>query len=657
MHRLFKLHNHAVNITIKAVQTRKPTIRSFPNKHMQSLHSCHHNDNKYYTTAKVAIKPESATNRPIVALSASTTTTTSTPAAKTKDRNSSAVAWGKYKELQSHNNLQNLTHDDFIKIRADLRKQTSWATEDRILEVLNDMKKAGVAWTTAEYDDFFEAKLFQAKYTEVIDMYLEDFQNPPDTTMKLSSNAFNVVLAAYIQLQKLDEAVKLIKLAIEQYDIQPDIRNFDRTMKRCMPTNFGVMETAKQLITLHAFDNTEVMNTNLLHLVRDKRIDDVKWIYEQQKNRVLDLSTYNILITSLCDARYIREASYIYNNMRNNRIRPNIFICNSMLTIFAHTRDIEAAEEVVRETILGGYKIDEHLYNQLINVYFKGRQPYKAFKAFEELQQNPALKINDVILNTMINGLVISKEMRVAGILYKQMIRSDFKPNIITCNTMLKGYIKAKDMKAAAEIISDMFNLGMEPDVVTFTTLIDSIFKSTSPTTAMEMIAVMNELGFKPNIYTFNAVINSWIRNGKMSEAEKTLNLMRTDKFNLQPTVHTYTNLIQGYVEQLDLKKAIETFQMMVRHGIKPDRATYNFMIIGFIDGGRLHDAFNCLEHMISLNLNPTKDTWKILLDFCVAKREWNIGGKIVQKLDESGFVIKMDSLKRVYNTVKRHCT
>lgn len=566
--------------------------------------------------------------------------------------------WQSYQDLKAdpHDLLQNLKREDFLKLRADLWSSKRWGTEDHILQVLNDMKRLGHAWDIHEYNEYFMAKLFQAQYADVLTMYNGEFQQqkPP---IKLSIGSFNVILATYIQLGNMDEAIQLIKDANKKHDVIPDIRDFDRTMYRCMPKNKQVSQIAKELIAQHSFSSIKVLNANLMHLFQQKRIDDVKWIYQQQKDNVLDITTYNTLIKGYSEARLTRDATLTYKDMEHHGVKPNSYICASLLAIYAHTRDVVSAEQIVRETIMGGHKPDEILYNQLIKVYFKARQSRKAFQAFQEVEKDPTLQVNDVILNTMINGLVINKEFHVAGLLYRQMIQSQFKPDMITFNTMLKGYIKADDMVSAGGIISDMFKIGLEPDTVTYTTLIDSVFKSKSPQTAEEMMELISQMGMTPNIYTFNAVINGWIQADRMDQAEKTLELMKSPAYRLWPTVHTYTNLIQGYVEQMDLGKAMATFQALMRSGTQPDRATFNFMIVGFLNHDRLNDAYACLEHMISMNLSPTKDTWKLILSECCLRKNWTVGHKVVQMLDQSGFVIKSDSLRRPYTIVKSHCT
>ncbi|KAI7905879.1 uncharacterized protein BX663DRAFT_497978 [Cokeromyces recurvatus] len=579
------------------------------------------------------------------------------------DMDKSSAEFHSHTLLDDSKEYKNFGREDFLKFRSFLWRERSWGSKEHILQVLDDMKRLGHDWTIAEYNDYFMVKLIKAEYNDILNMYREELQKrqPP---MKLTTGTFNVLLATYIMLGMEKEAIELIRNVYKQHDVIPDIRDFARTMYRCMPNNTTIVEAAKHLIFDHAFDdNTEALNANIMHLFRERSFSDIKMIYEHcrsgsENQKKLDVTTYNALIKGYIDARLIRDAIETYKDMRKENIKPNVYICSSMLSIYAHRRDVASAEAIVRDTILGGHPPDENLYNQLIKVYFKARQTSKAVQIFEEIEKNPQLKVNEVIMNTMLDGLIINKEMYIAGLLYRQMMASDYKPDLITLNTMLKGYIETDDTPSAMGIISDMFKLGFKPDVVTFTTLVDSVFHKRAPTTAGEMMRIITEqLDITPNVYTFNAIINSWVQSGNMEQAEKTFELMKLPKYkHIEPTVHTYTNLIQGYIKQSDLNKAMMTFQTILRSGIRPDRATFNFMITGFLDHDRLADAYTCLEHMISMNISPTKDTWKLLLDDCCHKKDWVMGQKVVEALKQSGFLITSYSVRRPYTIIKKHC-
>ncbi|KAI8391749.1 uncharacterized protein BYT42DRAFT_206838 [Radiomyces spectabilis] len=571
-------------------------------------------------------------------------------------QHSKADVWQRYQQLQSQReDVRRLfDHDDFIALRSQLWKKKTWGVEDRVLQVLEDMKELGHPWTILEYNEFFLVKLYQARYNDILEMYHGQFRQD---NMKLSIGSFNAILATFIELDNIEEAVKLIKDA-PTWDIIPDIRDFERTVHRSMPRNKTIVAKANRLIIDHGCCHSNVLNSNLVHLFREKRTADALRVYGQRKKAApLDISTYGVMLRGLIDHRQLRDAQDIFSDLKKAGLQPNPFICTSMLTIYAHQRDIPSAEQLIKDTVLAGHKLDVQMFNQLIKVYFKARKGAKALQAFGEIQRHPDLQVNDVIVNTMINGLVINHEMKAANILYQQMLQSNMRPDIVTFNTLFKGFINSHDYVSAGKVIADMARYQCEPDVVTLTTMVDVVCKTQEPPNTESLIKLLQSTGMSPNAYTFNGIINHWVRQQRMDEAEHALSLMKSAPYQLQPTIHTYTNLIQGYVNTMNLSKAMETFQSLLRSGTKPDRATFNFMITAFVDHDRLEDAVTCLLRMCQMKLNPTKDTWRILLEECSRRENWEMGKTVVQALETNGFEIhSKGSLERAYMTVKNRC-
>ncbi|KAI9300735.1 hypothetical protein BJ944DRAFT_272548 [Cunninghamella echinulata] len=609
---------------------------------------------------------------------------------KTIDKNIAHQLWHQYKAVQDHSDF---TREDYISLRSILWKNKSWGSEDRILDILEDMKKKGHEWTLLEYNEYFLVKLYQAKYQDILTMYDQAFVQPRQTQqqqqqqlkekekeeegLRLSIGSFNAILATFIKLEQEEKAALFIRQAYEQWDIIPDIRDFGRTMHRSIPRDAQVIEIGRQWITTYGMMNTKIINTNLQHLLREKKtVDDALWLYEtlkknqqQQQELVFDTNTYSLLIRYFMEQNKSQVCLALYDEMKQHKIKPNPGICSSMLTLYAHKRQMEKAEQVVKEMILAGHSIDEVIYNQLIKVYFKARKSYKALQAFEEIQRHPTLQINEVILNTMIDGLVMNRELKAASHLYLQILakqqqqnsssssNSGIRPDTVTFNTLFKGYMEQKDYLSAMGIIQDMYRYQCEPDTVTFTTMMSSMFEQTQPSSTIELLTTLNKrFGMtNPNIYTFNAILNEWVKHQNIQEMEKTYHLLQSSPYHLQPTIHTFTNMMQGYADNgMDLIKIMQTFQTMVSQGIKPDRASYHFLISGFLFHHRLQDAWTCFLRMRQADIHPTKDTWHMLMDECIHLKQWDLGKQIVKEMDRVGFNMTSPSLRKKYFMLKK---
>ncbi|ORY97729.1 hypothetical protein BCR43DRAFT_490260 [Syncephalastrum racemosum] len=555
--------------------------------------------------------------------------------------------WTTYENLTTEA-TQQLTRDDFVQLRSALWKSKQWGAEDRVLQVLQDMKKLGHEWTVLEYNEYFGAMLYQARYQELLDTYRGPFK---ESGFALTSGSFNVLLATFIQLGMQDDAIRLISEA-SSHQLSPDIHSFSRTMHRCMPRNTAITAKARELIAEYGFEKTETLNFNLHHLFSRRSFDDIAWVYEREKakQRPFDVSTYGMLIRGYADARRPQLALSVYDDMRKANVAPNAPICISLLSIYAHQRNANAAEALVK-----AYKgkLDAAVCNQLMRVYLKTRHLRKAFKVFEYVQKTD--QMNDIVINTMIDGLVMNREINAALSLYQQLLNTRIKPDMITFNTLLKGTLYEGKFDVASQVISDMYRHNHAPDHVTMTIFLDAIFDAQKPRNTLDLLAHVRQAGIQPNIYTYNVIINRWIQDKRMNEAERTFELLKAD--NCEPTVHTYTNLIQGYARTGDLPKMFETLQQMRQSRVRPDRATYHFLLTAVLDhGGGLDAAVQILQHWRQKEGGqPVKDTWSVLLDECRRRQDWVNGSKVLAELESSGFVITSKSLQENCNAIKAH--
>ncbi|KAI8580916.1 hypothetical protein K450DRAFT_279593 [Umbelopsis ramanniana AG] len=559
-----------------------------------------------------------------------------------------------YELLQSRDLLQHLSEEDFAAFRSYLWNKKAWGSEEMVEQVLQDQKKAGHSWTVLQYNEYYMSMLFQAKYDAIISNWEKDFS---ESDIKPTIATINSVLAAYIQLNQLDRARVLLSHCHE-WDVTPTTQDFQRLAHRCLPRNTKVVKEAQTLITDNALKDPKAMNRHLQSLFRANKLTDVQRIYTllTKSQNEIDISTYTTLLKGYIDKRKYDQVSSIYGDICKSGLRLNTYVASLMLETYAMQRDKGQLATIVQRIQAEKVALDIALYNQLIKSFLATRQVPHALAVFQQLQKDPNVQVNDVVLNTVINGLLNNRETDAAKKLYTQMLHSKIQPDMITYNTLLKGLTKARDFSGAFTVLSNLYERSLEPDVVTYTTLIDAIFENLNPTSTEQILGLFNHSGsMKPNIFTYNVLINGWIRHNNMAEAERTFkDLLASGE--MHPTVHTYTNIIQGYVQHGNLPKAMNTFRMMLQSGIQPGRATYHFIISGLIDDGRLPDAVECLKKMRENGTMPTKDTWFMLLNACAEAKQWQLGGQILKHLDDSKFEVRSDALLKVYRLVRGQC-
>ncbi|KAG2177247.1 hypothetical protein INT43_007904 [Umbelopsis isabellina] len=556
-----------------------------------------------------------------------------------------------YDKLRKLNKLNQLDTQDFASLRAHLWSTKAWGSEELVEQVLFDQKFCGHAWSVLEYNDYYMSMLFQAKYSDIVSNFEEEFKS---TEMKPTVATINSVIAAYIQMNQLDNA-RDVMAKCAQWELTPTIQDFERLANRCLPRNGKVIKEARMLIMNNALKDPKAMNRHLQHLFRANKLPEVHKLYAVMKKdtNAVDISTYSTLIKGYLDKRKYEEVNKIYDEVCDTGRPMNAFVASLMLDAYAAQRDKVQIANVIERMRKDNVIMDIPLYNQVIKAFFATKQVGVAVAIFQQLQKDQHAQLNTVVLNTMINGLLQNREIDAAKKIYSDMLKSKIQPDMVTYNTLLKGLTKTRDFEGALGVLNNLYERSLEPDIVTYTTLIDAMFENLNPTSTEEIMRIFkNPKAVKPNVFTYNVLINGWIRHDNLPEAERTFKML-LDSQDIQPTVHTYTNIIQGYVQNHNVSKAMSAFQTMLTNGVQPGRATYHFIISGLINDGRLDDAVECLKRMTLSGKMPTKDTWYMVLNACYDTKSPQLGAAVLKELDESKFDVRSEALRRVYRLVR----
>mmetsp|Transcript_34758 Transcript_34758/g.137056 ORF Transcript_34758/g.137056 Transcript_34758/m.137056 type:complete len:511 (-) Transcript_34758:743-2275(-) len=101
----------------------------------------------------------------------------------------------------------------------------------------------------------------------------------------------------------------------------------------------------------------------------------------------------------------------------------------------------------------------------------------------------------------------------------------------------------------------------------------------------------MNDSGVPYNAYTYNSEIIYYIKVGNMEQAEKVKSRMQ--KAGVNPTLETFTHLVEGYCEKSDKENVARTMQEMSDRRLTPDVDLYGKILklckrVGDLEGAKL---------------------------------------------------------------------
>ncbi|TQE04533.1 hypothetical protein C1H46_009840 [Malus baccata] len=296
----------------------------------------------------------------------------------------------------------------------------------------------------------------------------------------------------------------------------------------------------------------------------------------------------------------------------------------------------------------------------------------------------------DAVKNALITMYAKSGGLAIAQKILEQCVTSDL--NVIAFTALLHGYIKLGDIMPARQI----FDALRDRDVVAWTVMIVGYVQNGLNNDALELFMSMIKLGPKPNSYTLaamlsvssslasldhgkqihasamrsgevhsvsvsNALISMYSKAGSISGAKKVFNLIYSNRDTV-----SWTSMIIALVQHGHGEDAIELFEKMLSHGIKPDHITYVGVLsaciyVGLVEQGRsyynlmrnvhkiepthshyacmiallrraglLQEAFNFIQ---SLPVEPDVIAWGSLLSCCKVHKNVDLAKVAAERL------------------------
>ncbi|PKY38145.1 hypothetical protein RhiirA4_391548 [Rhizophagus irregularis] len=165
---------------------------------------------------------------------------------------------------------------------------------------------------------------------------------------------------------------------------------------------------------------------------------------------------------------------------------------------------------------------------------------------------------------------------------------------------------------------------------------------------------MFDSLKIEPNIQTYGTLISGFLNDfNDLNSAESAFNEMIYKHSLSSPTVHIYTNLIQGYINHGKFQLADQLYFKLLQNNF-PTTATFNILIGGYSKANNLDKAKQYYNEMIRLGVNPSSSTYKILIDGYLVSKNMFDASQIYDDMIKANFIPIEPDLKRLCQIIEQ---
>ncbi|KAK7245191.1 hypothetical protein RIF29_40026 [Crotalaria pallida] len=289
------------------------------------------------------------------------------------------------------------------------------------------------------------------------------------------------------------------------------------------------------------------------------------------------------------------KSRYIYEDLRNQKITPNIYVFNSLMNVNAHD------------------------LSYTLNLY--------------ENMQNLGLKPDMTSYNVLLKACCVAGRVDLAQDIYKELKHLEsagrLKLDVFTYSTIIKVFADAKMWQMALKIKQDMLSAGVSLNTVAWSSLINACAHAGLVEQAIQLFEEMLLAGCEPNTQCFNIILHACVEACQYDRAFRFFHSWKGNKMlgsfgeghnsNLeQGDMHTATTVPNGISHSHILSFA-------KRFPFTPTTATYNILLKAC--GTDYYHAKALINEMKKIGLSPNHISWSILIDICAESE--NVAGAL----------------------------
>ncbi|GMH07965.1 hypothetical protein Nepgr_009805 [Nepenthes gracilis] len=468
---------------------------------------------------------------------------------------------------------------------------------------------------------------------------------------------FNTMIRGMVSSDCFEEATQYYKLMrIEA--LLPNNFTYPFVLKACARLmDYQLGAKIHTLVMKLGFHYDVYVNTSLLYLyAKCGNLDDAHRVFDDIPDK--NVVSWTAVISGYIGAGQFREAVDMFKSLLEMGSRPDCFILVRVLSACAQLGDVESGEWIHRYADESGIGRNVFVCTSLIDMYAKCGYMEKAHSVFNEMAEKDIVSWSAMIQGYVLNGLP-----KKALDLFFQMKRENVKPdcyamvgvlsscaslgaldlgewasslidrtefleNPVLGTSLIDMYAKCGNMWSAWKIFKKM----KERDRVVWNSVICGLSMNGHVEAAFTLFGQVEKLGVHPDGNTFIGLLCACTHSGLVDEGRRYFNSMKR-VFSLMPTVEHYGCMVDllGRAGLLDEAHwLIETMPMEA-----------NAIVWGALLGGcRLHRDTQLAEHALKqlILLEPwNSGNYVLLSNIYSTNRKWNDAEKLRQQMNKQG--------------------
>ena len=445
---------------------------------------------------------------------------------------------------------------------------------------------------------------------------------------------YNCILDYYCSNEQFGKAYSLFN-SFESKGFKPDNYTFSILLKGIKNSEIPDLDFADKVIEMY-LDNDNIVDLIILNSAIDVHmshgaLDKADRIFNLIKERTTytpDHVTYSTLIKGCCKNKDFDTAMKYFNHMKENDLKPNRIIYNSLMDLGVKDQKLKSALGLIEEMqkdeisadgytyciILNGLKLNESS-DTLVNLILEN---------IKKVINANLFRLDEALFNTILDVCYKYDLIDSLTYFYDVMKAKGVTESPITYGTLIKAYSKQQQFDKVMEVFDKMLENKIALNDMTYGTLLDACSKINRMDFSLRIFDYLETLNSNMNSIIFTTMLKGYIRNEQYEEAVNFFN--RVKKYtHLNGMIITYNCALDLYVRKGDMDTCLKLFEELSSH-FTPDIISYSTLIKGLTFNNRKTEAFGFVKKMVDIDSSLDVSVVNLFLDSCANTTDYKLG-------------------------------
>ncbi|MFS7930265.1 putative tetratricopeptide-like helical domain superfamily [Helianthus anomalus] len=454
---------------------------------------------------------------------------------------------------------------------------------------------------------------------------------------------WNTVISCYHQDGQYEKALGLFG-TMKDHGFEPDSVSFTTAISAC--AKLTDLERGKEIHD-EAVRNGFVLDRFVQAALVDMYgkcgcLETAVRVFEQIP--VKNLVSWNSMIAGYSMKGDSKSCIRLLSRMNTERMKPNSTTLSTSLMACSKSANLKHGKFIHGYIIKNNIKPDTFICTSLLDMYFKCGATSSAEYVFEKTP-----KTNVVEWNSMISGYVtVGLYLEALGV-YNDMIAARVEPDSITITSTLAACSQLGALERGKEIHESVIFGKFESNEIVMGALLDMYTKCGAVDEAQQVFDKLPER----DLISWTTMITAYGAHGRAFNALQLFQEMK--KLNVKPDRVVFLAVISTCSHAGLVDEGCYYFNQMVNdYGIKPNIADYSCLVDLHGRAGRLHEAYDILRRNASIREDV--ELLSTLFSACYLHGDLNlgeeIGGLLIDKNpdDSSTYIV----LANMYASIKK---